>query len=443
MYLRYKILIGLAFLTYISFGQNALTIGIVGDQFGSYDAVESYQIMEKAVEKITAYNPDVILHVGDMVESIRGIETFDDYHANFERATDILNKTNIPWIVSIGDHGVVPPVFKTNSDDRSREEWFLTCANEFKTPIKDKPYYSIDIKGYHFIALYSLENLHTDPRWGSIFQNKISEKQFEWLKQDLEKNKNSKGIIVVVHHPMWYVWSNWMEIHNLLTQYPVISVLAGHYHYDQDDGILDGIKYSVMGSTGGVVKVIDVDSGGIQEYGILHIKNQKIESMNLYEVNSDSLLEWTPRISMDRIQAISCVLDNLFGEIKLVKENDRIYVLNNNGDTSEYINISSIANPIDLPIEIQISSQDCSIADQSWTIDDSTFLDTDYVKLEPGYNIDWANYSNVGQWYEHPTIWKARLNQDNISENITLSFAIKFIDTKERTIKRDISYFVR
>lgn len=441
MYLRTKNIIVFILFICLSFGQDIFTIGIVGDQFGSYDTDEAYQIMENSVGKITTYNPDIIVHVGDIVESIRGINSFDDYRSNFKLATGILNKANTPWIVSIGDHGVVPPVFEANSNDRSRENWFMKCSNEFKTPIKDSPYYSIDVDGYHFIALYSLEQLHTDPRWGSIFLNNISDKQYIWLKNDLENNNNSKGIIVLIHHPMWYVWSNWMEIHDLLKNYPVISVIAGHYHYDQDEGLIDGIRYLVMGSTGGVVKNTDANSGGIQEYGIMKLREDKIEDLKLYEVNSDSLLEWTPRVSMDRVQAISCMLDNLFGEIKLVRDGDKIFVKNNSRNNSEYLEFSSISNPIDLPIDIKITSNDSMFTDPTWFINDTLF--TDSAILAPGYNVDWANYSNVGQWYKHPKIWQALLNQKHISENITLTFTIKFIDTLERIIKRDISYSVK
>jgi len=412
-----------------------LTIGIVGDQFGSHDADESYNIMEVAVDKIKEHNPDIIVHVGDIVESVKGINTFDDYKSNFKIATNIMKNGNSPWIVTIGDHGVVPPIFKANSSDRSREEWFMQCANIFDTPIQNSPYYSMNIDSYHFIALYSLENLHTDPRWGSIFLNKLSTEQLSWLRNDLEKHKDSSGIIVLVHHPMWYVWSNWMEVHSILKEYNVTAVIAGHYHYDQDDGYIDEIRYLVMGSTGGVVKNTDANTGGIQEYGILKLSQDKISDLKLFEVNSDSILEWTPRVSTDRMQAISCMLDNLWNAVDLTEKD---------GKLPKMINISSIANPIDLPINIEITCNDSLLSKQNWIINDKPDSESNAVILEPGYNVGWANYTSVGQWYEFPKIWEAELNQNNKTfESLTLSFKIKFEDTKQRIIKRDISYSVK
>lgn len=440
----YQPLIWIILFINISYTQNPLTIGIVGDQFGSYDASKSYDIMEQAINKIADYDPDIIVHVGDFVESVRGINSFDDYRQNFDRATNILNRNNTPWILSIGDHGVVPPKYKTNSSDRSREEWFLRCSKIYNTPIVSSPYYSLNVNGYHFIALYSLERLHTDPRWGPIYLNDISDEQINWLKKDLDTFKDSNGIIIVVHHPMWYVWSNWIEVHNLLKKYPVIAVIAGHYHYDQDEGEIDGIRYLVMGSTGGVVKDTDANSGGVQEYGIMKINNKDIEELKLYETNSDSLLEWTPRITMDRIQAISVMLDNLYGELIFTRTDNKLLIQNSDQNLSDSMNLSKLANPIDLPIEIQISSKDIFIYDQTWIIDETEITGSKTVALKPGYNIDWANYSNVGQWYDHLTIWKAKFTQSSPDQdNITVSFTVNFSDTKERIIKKDITYKIR
>jgi len=411
------------------------TIGVVGDQFGSYDTDRSYEIMDIAVDKINKHDPDVIIHVGDIVESVRGINTFDDYKSNFKKATDIMNNSNTPWLVAIGDHGVVPPTYKANSSDRSREEWFMQCSNIFDTPILDSHYYSMNVDGYHLIALYSLENLHTDPRWGSIFLNKISVEQLSWLKKDLEKHKSSFGIIVIVHHPMWYVWSNWMEVHNILKEYNVTAVIAGHYHYDQDDGFIDNIRYLVMGSTGGVVKNTDANTGGVQEYGILEVNYDNIVDLKLYEVFSDSLLEWTPRVSTDRIQAISCMLDNLWDAVDLTIED---------GKLSEHISISSISNPIDIPIEIEVSNADSLLTNQKWIINNETITNSKSMTLDPGYNVGWANYTSVGQWYKFPVIWEAMIDQDlNSFESITLTYKIKFEDSKPRTIRRDITYPVK
>ena len=418
---------------FYSCGDRTFTIGIVGDQFGSDDAKKSFRIMHKTVQKLCLHNPDVLLHVGDIVESIRGVDSFKDYKFNFNTATTIMNSSGKPWLLAIGDHDVVPPVYQACSPDRSREEWFLSCANQFKTPIGDEPYYSKDIRGYHFISLYSMENLHTDPRWGSIFLNKINTEQLTWLRNNLENNKHSKGIIVLVHQPHWYVWSNWKKIHDLLREYPVIAVIAGHFHYDQDDGMIDGIRYLVMGASGGAVKDTDAHSGGVQEYAVLKLIGNKIKNINLFEVNSDSALELTPRRSMDRIQAISCMLDNLWQDINLIRVGDSI--VNTKNDLNA-LGLTSLSNPIDLPIEITIDYPD-SILILGPT-------DSNSFTLKPGERVGWANYSNVGQWYQVSPLWQAKLSGKYKDINsISLSIVVKFNDIRKRYIRRTIEYTVK
>ncbi|RKY62452.1 MAG: hypothetical protein DRP96_00195 [Candidatus Neomarinimicrobiota bacterium] len=424
-------------------GYREITIGIVGDQFGAYDAEKSYQVMQQAVDKLCAKNPDVILHVGDIVESIRGIDTFEDFESNFRRAVTIMNGTQKPWLIALGDHDVVPPRYLACSPDRSREKWFMDCCQRYETPVGDKPYYSKNVAGYHFISLYSMENLHTDPRWGSIFLNKIKTEQLSWLKDDLEENKSSKGIIVLIHHPQWYVWSNWMEIHGILREYPVIAVIAGHYHYDQDDGLIDGIRYIVMGASGGVVKDTDAHSGGAQEYGLLKLKKDKITAFNLFEVNSDSMLELTPRRSMDRLQAISCMLDNLWKDVNLVASDGEKSLQKSDLTKDQQIILTSLANPIDIPIEISIEFPDTLLTDPVWNAGDSTISGYEPIKLKPGERISWANYSNVGQWYQPPALWQAKIISD-AKENtqITLSVLVKLQDTRQRFIRHAVIFNV-
>ena len=161
-------------------GQNSdgeLHIGIIGDQTGAYDLDLAYEILESAVGKLKQKSPDLVLHVGDMVESIKGVNDFDDYNKYFDRAINIMNNLDCPWFLTAGDHDVNPSGFKPGSSDRSRETWFKTLCNKVDLPLKESLYYSFDFRGYHFISLYSLENLHTDPRWGPIFLNKMSADQ--------------------------------------------------------------------------------------------------------------------------------------------------------------------------------------------------------------------------------------------------------------------------
>jgi hypothetical protein len=430
------------------FGQK-LKVGIMGDQTGTYDLEKSYQIMQLAVEKMNRLQPDLVVHIGDMVESISKITTFKDYQKNFFRARNIMDQLRAPWYITAGDHDVVPPVYQPVSNDRTREQWFKKLLSQTKLPVTDQLYYSVDFSDYHFIFLYSLENLHTDPRWGSIFLNQISADQINWLKQDLALHQSAAGILVFVHHPHWYAWSNWSEIHEILRPYPVLAVVAGHYHSDQDDGSIDRIRYIVTGSTGGVIKNMDKNSGGAQEITLLTIETGKLSEIKIYDVETDSTLELTPRRSMDRLQALSCMLDNVYGDEAIYEKNGSFFTTTLSGDYIPLtkIGLESISNPIDLPIGIQITPLSGHLSTSYW-IDqgDSTSGNTTF-SLGPGARTGWSNYSSVGQWYKPAALWTGMLDTraftDEPVKSIGLKIHVSFQDNRERWIESSIFFPVQ
>ncbi|MFA4906687.1 MAG: metallophosphoesterase [archaeon] len=421
---------------------NDLTIGIIGDQFGAINADSSYAVLNLAVDKMNTRKPDIVLHVGDLVESIQNINSVDDYNLRFDQAVKIMNRLQAPWLLAIGDHDVDPPFYEALSTDRSRENWFLEQSNSYGLANKGKLFYSYDIEGYHFTVLYSLENLHTDPRWGSIFLNQISAEQMNWLANDLEENKNASGIIVLVHHPHWYVWQNWSKVHDLLKQYPVAVVIAGHYHYDQDDGELDGIRYLTIGATGGVLKTADANSGGSPQYALMTLNGRKIQSLQLRDVRTDNEIELTPRQSMDRIQALSCMLGNLYQDETIYSQKNDLVT---SGDKIKWqhldmIGLESLCNPIDLPIQIKVGYDPNILFEPKWT--DSDINSDCEITLKPGERTGWANYSSVGQWFKPQPLWTAKVNTKNVlaSQSITLDISVRFNDGRERTISNKISF---
>ncbi|MFO7842010.1 MAG: metallophosphoesterase [Fidelibacterota bacterium] len=429
-----------------SCSSRTVRIGIVGDQFGAYSAEKSYEIMAEGVEYLSQFNPDIVLHVGDMVESIRDIDDHNDYRRNFHTADSIMRSLDRPWLVAIGDHDVVPPVYEPLSGNRTREAWFMDLIRQTDVPVADKPYYSYDHQGYHFIVLYSMENLHTDPRWGSIFLNKISREQREWLKRDLEEHQSAKGNIVLVHHPHWYVWQNWKPVHDLLKEYNTHLVIAGHYHYDQDEGLIDGIRYLVMGATGGVIKDTDIASAS-QEIGMITLTPKGVRSYELYDIEEKTEIEWTPRISMDRLQALSCMLDNLWQDEDLyINDRGELFSPDVSGDYRkvDHISFESLSNPIDLPVRIGIEPVE-DIYTQSFWIRNKDTVRSEKMTFDPGERAGWANYSTVGNWGTLTPVWSAEIGDIKEQELSGLSFDItlRFTDTKERVIRKNITYYLK
>ena len=223
-----------------------ISIGVIGDQSGSDDLRTSYQVLSAGVEALNQQKVDVVLHVGDMIESRKSPE---EMKKDFSQAAKILQQLRAPWYLTPGDHDTNPPAFKQDSEDRSREAIFKTLYAPLNPLANSNFYYSFDVKGYHVVSLYSQEHLHTDPRWGNVFMAQLSNSQVEWLKNDLSSMaKGTKGVVIFIHQPLWYNWTAWMRVQEILQKYPVVCVIAGHFHYNQIEPPLSGITYLTVGA---------------------------------------------------------------------------------------------------------------------------------------------------------------------------------------------------
>ncbi|HIA86333.1 MAG TPA: hypothetical protein EYO08_04545 [Candidatus Marinimicrobia bacterium] len=418
-----------------------LRIAIMGDQTGTRNLDSAYVIMAAAAENMRTHSPDLVIHVGDLTES--QVRDSSAYAEDFHTAADILTSVGVPWYPVAGDHDVNPPGFAPLSMDRSYEKRFRSLCRKVGLPIDQDLFYSVDVQDFHFIFLYSLENLHTDPRWGSIFLNGISDRQLEWLESDLNKHRDARGIIVVTHHPHWYSWSNWQRVHAVLRDHSVMAVIAGHFHYDQDDGSIDGIRYLVIGATGGSIKDADPESGGCHQYALMDISNRDILNIELHEAFSDTLLELTPRRSMDRVQALAVSLGNIYKDEKILLANRHLVKPDAHGEYSPLrtIGLESPANPIDLPIEMTISTIGEYLQPLGWVSGNGPGSGR---RFNPGERIGWANYSSTGQWVTPPEIWQAKLIQDALPEDnaplIGVRVKASFTDIRSRWVAATIMF---
>jgi hypothetical protein len=333
-----------------------LRVGIVGDQYGSRtNSPDPSQVLQDGLTLLKKQNAQMILHLGDLIEGVG--QPPAEYAARFARMAAILDQARIPWYLVPGDHDVNPKEFTPNSSDRSIEKLFYSSYKPKRPELSSGLYYSFDVRGYHFIALNSFEHLCTDVRWGDAFLAKLTDGQFSWLKQDLEKHRSSHGIVVFTHQPLWYNVAAWQPVHQLLRQYPVRIVVAGHFHYSQDEGELDRIRYVVVGATGASVKRGSPETGNAQVVSTLVLRGKKID-LKLLPIGSDSPKNFATRQDMDRIQALDQALDDL---ADWQYEPGDALCLNNGVVTSKQdgspgaIRLRAIGNPIDIPVRFSAS----------------------------------------------------------------------------------------
>jgi len=329
-----------------------IRIGIIGDQTLSTDIQASYKVLQHGVSVLSARPIDVVLHSGDLVESSLAP---DEVTSLFNQATGILDNLHVPWYLTAGDHDVNPPAFEQDSPDRSREQLFQKLYGARVPAFATHPWYSFDLRGYHFISLYSFAALWSDSRFGNIFLARVFNDQFEFLKADLKAHEHARAIIVWVHQPLWYHASGWKRVHELLRKYPVVAVISGHLHYNQDGGVIDGIHYFTVGATAGSKKNGNRQAGNVDHVSVLTVSGKKV-SMTLLALDTQPL-NLTPQIDMDRVQALDVQLGNFFDfpQINPVF-NKAGQLVNDCGNTKPaVIQINEIGNPIDLPLDLKIS----------------------------------------------------------------------------------------
>ncbi len=398
---------------------SSLKVGIIGDQTGTStlnDLRESYAILQKGVDILNKQDPDLVLHIGDLVES-----TLDEraIRKDFAKANRILSTLKAKWYLSAGDHDVNPPLYIQNSTDLSREKLFQSLYSNVNPLASGNLYYSFDVGDYHFISLYSGESLHTDPRWGNVFFTGISEAQYSWLAGDLKANSTKTGIVVFVHQPLWYNWSSWSRVHELLSRYPVIAVVAGHFHYNQFEGSLDEIQYWVVGATGAKTKTGSKNAGDLQHVTVMTLTDKQVE-FKVISVDDESVVGYSTRYYMDRIQAIDQTLGNTWN---FTSENP-VYLKGNSlvsdcdSNIPARLKISSIGNPTDLPVTLKITLSSDDVAIKSSGFAKGLCLPATYAQgrfectLPPSQWISISNTSLTQLSYDKKgqALWEATLD---------------------------------
>jgi Calcineurin-like phosphoesterase len=398
--------------------QPRLRVGIIGDQTSTSNLQQSYQVLEKGVELLAKENISCALHTGDLLESSVSPA---DYRAQFAQAAGILDKLRRPWHLTPGDHDVNPPQYVPNSTDRSREELYRELYRQREPGLTNTLNHSFNISGYHFIALNSQEHLHTDPRWGDVFLDQISPEQYNWLKDDLAKYRNARGIIVFLHQPMWYYWSNWKPVHELLRRYPVIAVVAGHFHYNQDEG-----KF---------VKEASRDAGNIQHVTVMTITGRQVD-FRLMPIDGSGPLKMTPRADMDRVQAVASVLDEFrFGsQNSICLKGNQLF--SNNTEPARLL-VVPVGNPIDVvtTINVQLLKDKLSLINPHFTTGACQQVATDGAcLLAPAARIESSNTSSVvlnNRFAPLPPLWESGLTISSgstvvVGDKVNLKVRISF-----------------
>lgn len=237
--------------------ERPFTFIVLGDSRTPYEHQEAVlegeaeplmpEMFHRIIAEANLLRPAFLIDVGDL---ILGYTEGDDDLTR--REWDIFHEaiaaSNVPFVPVVGNHDIW--------GDTPREIWLDRLG---------PPYFSFNYGSSHFIVLNS-EELLDEPVVGPD--------QMAWLKADLEKHRDSQHIFVFIHKPFFlqgdYSNSNWPQVHQLLKQYPVRAVFAGHYHIYRKCEPTDGIEYVITGG-GGAEIGDDPETGDFHHYLLVRV----------------------------------------------------------------------------------------------------------------------------------------------------------------------------
>lgn len=233
-------------------------------------------ILEEAVNEINLIDPDFVISVGDLIDGYT--DNVEEIRKQWDEFDADIRRLRRPLYYVFGNHDASNPVMI----DALRKRY-------------GSPYYSFNHKGCHFIVLFT----ETHDAQGNLVDINADAGQFEWLKKDLEANRDVVHTFVFFHKPRPAE-----GVLDLFKGRPT-TVFAGHWHtYKQFRK--DGINYHVLSSTGGGINA-DFYQGNFYHYVLVTVSGREVTPavVRVGAIHRDDLL------SQERLNKIAAARDSL------------------------------------------------------------------------------------------------------------------------------------
>lgn len=327
----------------------SFTFAVYGDRTGGPH--EGINVLAQAVADTNLLEPDLVMTVGDL---INGYADDKVWMPQMKQYKQVMGELACPWFPVAGNHDVY-----WRGPNKPEGELEPLYEMHFG-PL----WYAFEHKDCFFIVLYSDEG---DPKTGEKnfkkpASQRMSDLQFNWLKETLAKAKDAEHVFLFVHHPRWLgsranrvgYGDDWGKVHTELVKAGNVSgVFAGHIHHMRYDP-KDGIDYFALATVGGGQPGWAPKAGWLHHFNMVTVRKGQVAFSAL---PAGEVMD--PKAITGNVSEQSEIL----GRAMPLTFKGRIDI-NDDGSVNDEITVI-VKNPATLPIEIEVVP---ASKDSRWTI---------------------------------------------------------------------------